>query len=237
MSGLLSAEHLGALIATAVFAAITVVAARTNQGPWIKGLAVVLVADELSWWIFLIAGGQPNSPLVQSLPLQLCDVAIFVAALALWFRSAWLVELTWFWGLAGSLQALLTPDLPQHFPSYPYLQYYIAHGGIVAAALLLVIGLGLRPRALGVVRAAALTVAYVAFVGIVDAVTGSNYMYLRSKPPSPTLLDVMGPWPWYLVSAAGVGVVLFAVLEAPFMLRLRRGRSAELCAEAPSRRG
>jgi hypothetical integral membrane protein (TIGR02206 family) len=190
-------------------------------------LAAVVVVDELSWWFFVAAGGQPGIPLAQSLPLQLCDAATFIAAFALLWRSTWLVELTWFWGLAGSLQALLTPDLPQHFPSYQYFQYYIAHGGIVAAALVLVIGLGLRPAPLGVVRAAALTVGYVALVGMVDALTGANYMYLRSKPPSPTLLDVMGPWPWYILSAAGVGAALFALLDAPFLLGLRRRRPAE----------
>jgi hypothetical integral membrane protein (TIGR02206 family) len=136
-----------------------------------------------------------------------------VAGFALWFRRQWLVEVTYFWGLTGTLQALLTPDLPQHFPTYPYFQYYIAHGGVVAAALLMVFGLGLHPRRSAVARVAAITVAYAAFVGVVDALTGANYMYLRSKPATPTLLDVMGPWPWYIVAAGVVALVLFLTLD------------------------
>jgi len=129
------------------------------------------------------------------------------------------VEVSYFWGLAGTIQALFTPDVPQHFPSYPYFQYYIAHGGVVAASLILVVGMRLHPRPWAVVRVAGLTIAYAALVGITDAVTGANYMYLRSKPPSPTLLDVLGPWPLYIFSATLIAFVLFAILDAPFALR------------------
>ena len=236
MSGLLTTEHIGALLVIAVFCAIAVIAARKNPGLWIKALAVVLVVDEVSWWVFLLAGGQPGSRLAWSLPLQLCDVGIFVAGFALWFRRQWLVEVTYFWGLTGTLQALLTPDLPQHFPSYPYLQYYIAHGGVVAAALLLVFGLGLHPRRFAVARGLAITAAYTAFVGLVDAATGANYMYLRSKPATPTLLDVMGPWPWYVVWAGVVALVLFFALDVVARVAARP-RPRRTYSAPPSQRG
>ena len=232
MSDLLAPEHIGALIVIAVATAVLIAAARRpNPDAWMKVLAVVLVVDEVSWWVYLLAGGVPGSVLAQSLPLQLCDTAIFIAAAALWTRHPLLVEITYFWGLAGTIQALLTPDLPQHFPSYPYFQYYIAHGGVVAAALLLVVGLRTHPRPWAVAKVAGLTIAYAALVGAVDFATGADYMYLRVKPPSPTLLDALGPWPWYIGAAALLGAPLFAVLDAPF--RWRRVRpSAEGRTEA-----
>jgi hypothetical integral membrane protein (TIGR02206 family) len=233
---MLTAEHVGALALIAVFCAIAVFTARRNSGVWIKALAVVLIVDEVSWWVYLLAGGQPGSQLAWSLPLQLCDVGIFVAGFALWFRRQWLVEVTYFWGLTGTLQALLTPDLPQHFPTYPYFQYYIAHGGVVAAALLLVFGLGLHPRRSAIVRVAAITVGYAAFVGVVDVLTGANYMYLRSKPATPTLLDVMGPWPWYIASAGVVALALFLALDTLARVAARSGPPRTYAA-SPSRSG
>jgi len=229
VSDLLAGEHLAALAGIAASIFILVVAARQRPGAWIGVLAVVLVVDEVSWWVYLAAGGGEPGQRAQPLPLQLCDVAIFIAALALLTRHPLLVEVSYFWGLAGTIQALFTPDLPQHFPSYPYFQYYIAHGGVVAAALILVVGLRIRPRPWSFVRVAGLTVAYAAFVGIVDTITGADYMYLRTKPLAATPLDWMGPWPWYIFSATVVGVVLFAVLDAPFRLRDRglRERRAE----------
>ncbi|TMG60306.1 MAG: TIGR02206 family membrane protein [Chloroflexi bacterium] len=219
MSGLLATEHVAALFVIAVTTVGLVVAARKRPGEWLKVLAVVLVVDEVSWWVYLLFGGVPGSRFAQSLPLQLCDVAILVTAAALWTRNRLAVEVSYFWGLAGTIQALFTPDVPQHFPSYPYFQYYIAHGGVVAASLILVVGMRLHPRPWAVVRVAGLTIAYAALVGITDAVTGANYMYLRSKPPSPTLLDVLGPWPVYIFSATLIAFVLFAILDAPFTLR------------------
>jgi len=228
LSELLAPEHLVALAVIAVAVAALVVAARRSPGRWLKVLAIVLVIDELSWWVYLLGGGVPGSKLAQSLPLQLCDVAIFIAAAALWTRNQLLVEVTYFWGIAGTLQALLTPDLPQHFPSYPYWQYYVAHGGVVAAALLLVVGMQIRPRRWAVARVAGLTVAYAAFVFVVDLVTLSDYMYLRTKPSSATLLDVLGPWPVYILSASLIGIALFAILDAPFRITRSGPRSAPL---------
>ena len=216
MSELLAPEHVLALLVIAASTIVLVVAARRAPGAWLRALAAVLVVDEVSWWVYLAAGGVPGSVLAQSLPLQLCDVAIFVAAAALWTRRPLLVEVTYFWGLAGTIQALLTPDLPQHFPSYPYFQYYIAHGGVVASALILVVGLRIHPRPWAVAKVAGLTLAYAAFVGLVDAVTGADYMYLRAKPPSATPLDLLGPWPWYIGGATLIAVALFAALDAPF---------------------
>ena len=228
MTELLAPEHVGAIAVVAAAIALLVVAARRSPGAWLKVMAGVLLIDEVSWWIYLLTGGVPGSRLAQSLPLQLCDVAIFVAAAALWTRNRLLVEVTWFWGLAGTLQALLTPDLPQHFPSYPYFQYYIAHGGVVGAALLLVVGMRLHPRPWSVVKVAGISLAYAAFVGLVDLITASDYMYLRSKPPSATLLDVLGPWPVYILSATAIGCILFAVLDAPFRIRRGETRTAPL---------
>ncbi len=225
MSELFAAEHVAALAVIAAATVVLVVAARRRPGRWLGVFALVLVVDELSWWVYLLAGGQPGITVAYSLPLQLCDVAIFIAAAALWTWNRLLVELAYFWGLAGTLQALLTPDLPQHFPSYPYFQYYIAHGGVVAAALVLVAGLRLHPRRRAVFQVAAITVAYAVLVGAVDAVSGANYMYLRARPPSPTLLDALGPWPWYILAASLIALVLFAILDAPF--RLGRGRVKE----------
>lgn len=225
MSELLAPEHVVALSVIAAAIAVLVVTARKRPGAWLKALALVLVVDEASWWVYLALGGGEPGQRAQPLPLQLCDVAILVAAAALWTRRPLVVEVTYFWGLAGTVQALLTPELPQHFPTYPYFQYYIAHGGTVGAALILVVGLRMAPRRWAAASVAGITIAYVAFVGLVDAVTGADYMFLRAKPDTPTLLDDLGPWPWYILTATAVGLVLFAILDAPFRLLQRRAES------------
>ncbi len=225
MTGLLSVEHMGAMAVIAAATAALVAAVRVRPGPWTmtaaRSLAVVLVGAEVAWWIYLFATHANRAELAYALPFQLCDAAIFVSAVALWLRQQLLVEVTYFWGLAGTIQAIITPDLPEHFPAFPFIQYYVAHGGVVAAALLLVVGLGQWPRQRALLWVVPLTLAYTAFVGLLDATTGANYMYLRAKPGSSTALDLLGPWPWYIGWAALVGLALFAILDAPFRV-LRR---------------
>ena len=222
--GILSPEHLlplGVLVAVAAALCIT---ARRAPGRWIDIVAAtmagVIVLSELSWQPYVLANHSWSAAL--SLPVQLCDVGGFVAAAALLWRQALLVEITYFWGLGGTLQALLTPDLRDHFPSFPYLQFYATHDLVVLAALFLVIGLRLQPRAGAVRRIFLLTVAFAAVIGVVDLVTGGNYLYLRQVPAQGSLLSVMGPWPWYIAVGTLLTLVVLTILDAPLRLSSRR---------------
>ncbi len=194
------------------------VAARVKPGPWTQMVAwavgLALAADAMSYSIALAVAGDWSAK--TSLPLPLCDMAVLLAAAACFWRVPILVELTYFWGLAGTLQGVLTPDLSVGFPHLVFWQYVVGHLGIVFAASFLVFGLGMAPRRGAVMRVFAISVAYSAAVGLVDALTGANYMFLRQPPGEWTLLRVLGPWPWYLLSAAGVALVLFTLLDAPF---------------------
>jgi hypothetical integral membrane protein (TIGR02206 family) len=223
--GILSPEHLFPLGLLAVVAAALCAAARRFPGRWTgvaaTSIALAIVVSELSWQPYVL--GNHSWSVAFSLPVQLCDVGGFVAAAALVWRQLMLVEVAYFWGLGGTLQALLTPDLHDHFPSFPYLQFYATHDLVVLAALFLVIGLGLKPRTGAVRRIFLLTVAFAAVIGLVDLLTGGNYMYLRQVPAQGSLLSLMGPWPWYLVLAALLALIVLSILDLPF--RLSRPRA------------
>lgn len=184
----------------------------------------VLVADAGAYTVNLIVAGKWSAS--TSLPIALCNAAVLVAATACWWRIPILVELTYFWGLAGTLQGVVTPDLDTPFPHLVFFEYVTGHLGILVAALYLVVGLGIMPRRGSVVRVLAVTAFYTAFVGVVDWVTGANYMFLRSPPRDWTVLRLLGPWPWYILSATGVGVVLLIFLDMPFWAVRRRRRRA-----------
>lgn len=200
------------------------VAARRHPGPWTpvaaRAISVVLVADAVSWSVRLALRGEWSAR--TSLPLALCNMAVPVAAAACWWRVPLLVELTYFWGLAGTAQAVATPDLDVGFPHLVFFQYVVGHIGIVVAALYLVVGLRIAPRRGAVLRTFAITAAYTAFVGLVDWLSGANYMFLREPPANWTLLRLLGPWPWYIASAAALAFVLLVLLDLPFRAKRRR---------------
>jgi hypothetical integral membrane protein (TIGR02206 family) len=211
------------LLAAALCAAVCI-AARRRRGPWTitvaRLVALILVADACSYTIGLVIAGSWTAR--SSLPLQLCDMAVLVAAAACWWRIPVLVELTYFWGLAGTLQGVLTPDLSIGFPHLVFWQYVVGHLAIVLAALFLVVGMQIVPRRHAVPRVFATTLGYTAMVGVVDLVTGANYMFLRAPPGEWTLLRLLGPWPWYLLSATGVALILLILLDLPFWPGRRR---------------
>jgi hypothetical integral membrane protein (TIGR02206 family) len=198
------------------------VACRRWPGTWVgwagRAISVVLVADAVLFVSLPLAAGRWS--VQTSLPLALCDIALMVAAIACWWPR-WLlaVELTYFWGLAGTLQAVVTPDLSAGFPQIEFFMFVVGHLGIVIAALFLVVGRQLKPRRGSVMRVFAITAAYTAFVGSFNWLTGSNYMYLAAVPTHGSLLSVLGPWPWYILSAAAVALVLLLILDAPFHRR------------------
>jgi hypothetical integral membrane protein (TIGR02206 family) len=181
-------------------------------------LALVLLLEWpcnllLSWW-----AGELGIDHV--LPAHFCDVAAVLGGLALLTKKHELCELTYFWGLAGTAQGMLTPALEVDFPDPRFFTFFALHSGVVIAALHLVLGRRITPRRGAVGRALAWMLVYAAAAGGVNAATGSNYGFLCRKPPTASLLDVLGPWPWYLGSLVIIALVLFTLLDLPF----RHGR-------------
>jgi hypothetical integral membrane protein (TIGR02206 family) len=226
LNGFTSVSHAVGLIATAAATAALVPLARSRRGsPTVAlvsiALAAVLAGNLLGLQAMRVRAGEWS--VSSSLPLYLCDVAAAVAALALLWPKAVLVELTWFWAMAGALIGVIVPDHTIAFPSYDWLEYYVGHGGVVVAAALLVIGCRLHPQPGALWRVIGITFASIAVVGAIDAVTGGNYDYLRPiHVTSGSLLNLLGPWPWYIVVAACGEVVLLSVLDIPFWRERRR---------------
>lgn len=220
----LSLEHLAALGLTAAIALAVALAARWRPGGWrvgfARGLAVLLALNLLAYHVVRIVRGSWSADF--DLPLHLTDAVAIVAILALWAPRPLSFELTYYWGFSAALLAILTPDLGQAFPSFFFVNYFVSHSGVVVAAAFLGAGVGLVPRAGAVRRAFLWTAAVAVIAALANLATGGNYMFLDERPDEPTPLDLMGPWPWYIGSAAVVALGLFALLDLPFRGRERR---------------
>jgi hypothetical integral membrane protein (TIGR02206 family) len=225
-----SVAHLAALGVLLGASVVAVVGPRVRPGGWLRWPAWILAAVILAGWI-----GEYVADVVQgiwsvrySLPLQLTDAASLAAIVALLTRLRLAIELLYFWSISASLQAIVTPDLGRTFPNIFYFTYFAYHIGAVVAALLLVFGCGLYPRRWAILWVYPLTLAWAAIAGTGDVLSGGNYMYLSFKPVHHSLLNVMGPWPWYIASGAGVGLVLFAALQALSNFLAGRDRQAAI---------
>jgi uncharacterized membrane protein YwaF len=56
----------------------------------------------------------------------------------------------------------------------------------------------------------------------VNLVLGTNFGFASRPPDNPSLIDHLGPWPWYLFAIQAIGVALFFLLAIPFAGRRNR---------------
>ena len=204
-------EHIAALAVTAGGAIL--LAHRCHPVPIARALALCILAAFVAEQATYALRGEWT--LRVNLPFQLTDAVTLVAVAALWrAQAALLIELLYFWAFSASLQALVTPDLGRPFPDVLYFTYFVTHAGAVFAACLLVLGCRRLPRRGAVWRVYGLTAGFAGLAAIATLATGGNYMFLRRKPVHGSLLDVMGPWTWYFLAAAAVGLVIFLALDA-----------------------
>jgi hypothetical integral membrane protein (TIGR02206 family) len=142
-------------------------------------------------------------PTLDSVPLQLTDLATVVGAYALWSQRQWAYALTYYWGLVLSTQALISPALQSpDFPHYQFLAFWAIHLMVVWAAIYLTWGRGMRPDWRDFRIAVAVTVGWAVVTFTFNRIAGTNFGFLNRKPSTASLLDVMGPWPWYVFVGA-----------------------------------
>lgn len=188
------------------------------ERPLRLALAALLGVNELAWYAYVLAQGWVRPP--HGLPLDLSDVLLWLTVAALVAPRPWLLDAAYYLGLAGAGMAVLTPDPGGALASYPGAKFFLAHAGILTAILFLVLAGSLRPRPGSWWRVFLWTNAYAAAVALFNWRFGTNYMYLREKPGSATLLDWLGPWPWYVLAAEPVALALLWLLHLPFRRRV-----------------
>lgn len=183
---------------------------------WIRyGVAAAMMAFKVADNAWRVRNGLWN--IRDDLPLHLCTLMCFVSAALLVTRSRTLYDFVYFLGLGGSLEALVTPDLGAF--GYPHLYFFasfIEHGGIIFAGLYMTVVEGYRPTWRTLWRVAGCMAVYTGAVMLINARLGSNYLWVGHKPEFPTLIDLLGPWPWYVLSLVGVGIVSMVLLYLPF---------------------
>lgn len=180
-------------------------------------LAVILAVNYVGYAIYLwLTVGLSWE---KTLPLQLCDwamVAIIVALLT--GRERWL-EVAYFWGIGGTAQAILTPDLKYAFPDLRFLSFFITHSGIVIGVAFVMILRGFRPYFSSIWRAFAWSELYFVLTFTVDLLTGVNYGYLLHKPQAASLLSLLSDYrPLYLFQMHLLALFFYLLLYLPFAI-------------------
>ena len=189
--------------------------AAENRSRRVFSVGIVATAVPLQLFQFLPGDWDFDT----SLPLQLCDFAWVAAAYGLWTRRAWACALTYYWGLTLTSQALVTPGLAQNFPHPRFIGYWAMHLFVVWAAIYLTAGLRVRPSWKLLGSTIGLTVVWAVSVMSFNFAFDTNYGFLNAKPSTASILDLLGPWPWYVVTEIALVSVIWSLITLPWTTR------------------
>lgn len=218
---LFGASHLAALgVVAAVIAAVWTWQNPTEAAKkrFRYGLAAVLLVDEALIHLWWITAGKWD--IQHMLPFHLCALLVYLSSFMLITKNYRVYEFCYFFGIAGATQALLTPDnAPYDFPHWRYFSVFISHGSMVIAAIYMTRVEGLRPTWGSALRAWFILHVYAIPVFILNALIGSDYLFINRPPDTPSLIDMMGPWPYYLIGVEALAILFIVLLYLPFAVR------------------
>lgn len=224
-----AAHNAGLAAAAVVFIAIIVFRKRMRQPELNRavryGMAILLICCEVSLQLSYVL---EHNWRLGSMPFQLCSLMLLVCAVLLLTNRRKLYDVVFFLGSMGALQALLTPNLDENFPHFRYFHFFIAHIGIIGAALFIAAVERYRPTFLSVLRALLWLHVLAVPAAITNIVSGkTNFMFLAHKPETASLLDWLAPWPWYLLQLEVIAFIICLLLFTLVKLLDRLFRSDE----------
>ncbi|MGI9089041.1 MAG: TIGR02206 family membrane protein [Chthoniobacterales bacterium] len=217
-----STEHLVAIALTLVLPFLLAAIVRRSRSALVERAITIfiltsLVANYVGYLIFIRRLG--DQTLAQMLPMQMCDWAMVVIMVALWTGNRRWFEVAYFWGIGGTLQAVLTPDLRFGFPDLRFISFFVAHSGIIVGVIFLMLTRRLRPYPISIVRAFLWSEVYFVSALVADQITGVNYGFLLHQPEAFSLLSYLSnSRPIYLLQMHLLALVFFVVLYLPFAL-------------------
>src|SRR5207249_6799803 len=191
-------------------------------------LSAVLVLNFVVYLIFILR--RDITTLQQMLPMQLCDWGMVVVIVAMCIGNQRWFEVAYFWGIGGTLQAVLTPNLRFGFPDWRFISFFTSHCGIIIGVVFLMLTRKYRPYPMSIVRTFIWSEIYFIITLVADELTGFNYGFLLHKPEAFSILSFLSDLrPLYLLEMHGVALLFFLGLYAPFAVvdLIRRGRFSE----------
>tara|TARA_B100001750_G_C15446297_1_gene566369 strand:- start:310 stop:1008 length:699 start_codon:yes stop_codon:yes gene_type:complete len=153
----------------------------------------------------------------EDLPLHMCGISFFTSTYALYKKNQTAFELSYFWGLAGAFQAIITPDPSRFVMDVSLFWNFLSHGLIILNVLWLIIIDNMRCRLGSYINIIIITNGSLFIISIVNTILGGNYWFICEKPGGESPF-IIGDWPLYLIGFEIAGIVLFGLLYIPMII-------------------
>tara|TARA_B110000467_G_scaffold78668_1_gene71113 strand:+ start:293 stop:955 length:663 start_codon:yes stop_codon:yes gene_type:complete len=183
-------------------------------------IGIVVGANYCIWLLLEILAGTFDIKI--HLPFQLCRVANILIPFIMIYKNDRVYQIIYFWGMSGVFQGLITPDIINDFPHFHFFRFWVAHDGMIIALVYATAVYGMRPKVESI-KSAFIALNLFLLVSLsVNFVLDANYFWICGKPPMRSLLDYLGPWPWYIIAAEFVAILHFLLAYLPFYILSRK---------------
>ncbi|WP_391204072.1 TIGR02206 family membrane protein [Psychrobacillus sp. L4] len=172
--------------------------------------ALSLLIMEILYHVWLYQTGRWNW--VSSLPLELCSISLILTIILLWTGNRHIYEFVFYAGIGGALQAVATPVLDLSFPHFRYFHFFHTHFGIILTALYFTWVKGYLPTFKGIIKTMVALNILLPCIFVLNIILHGNYMFLLKKPANGSILDFLGPYPWYILSLELFAFLIFICL-------------------------
>lgn len=175
-----------------------------------RSFAIILLTLEIGFHLWMAGTGRWR--LQDSIPVELCSISLLATIILLWTGKRSIANFVIFAGIAGALQALITPVLDLNFPHFRFFHFFVTHMGIILTGLYFVWVRGYSPTLRGVFQAFLMLNILLPFILFINKRVEGNYMFLSRKPVNGSLLDYLGPYPCYIASLEAVALGMFLII-------------------------
>ncbi len=215
-------EHYWAVFVCFVYGIAYIWYARTQKHYIKSNLFNILgffVSGYVIFWTFVKLLQNNFNPL-EDYPFIICNVmALFLPVFTI-TKSKLIYEITLFWSIFFTFQAMITPDFYHSFPHYSYFKFWIVHGGVVLALMYATFVFHYRPTFKSIFKSVGGLLVYMGIVAMLNKIIGANYFYLNGKPETASVMDYFGDWPNYIFWGLLLIIPIFIIIYIPFYLEL-----------------
>lgn len=194
-------------------------------------IAFTLIFSEMSYYWRLIAMPSLEPNPVDHLPITVCGwVAVFGSYMVIG-KSQTLFDICYFWALAGSIFALITPTVISYTgpTRFRYYQFWAEHLVCYVAIFYMIFVHKMRPTIKSFIKA---YVGIIALAGIAYYANrligpGANYLFMARPEDTPSILDILPPnFALRLLVMASAITLLFVLAYLPWYIKDRKNKNA-----------
>ena len=160
-------------------------------------------------------------PWIRVIPIHMCNLSAFFIGYFLLTKNRIFFEVSFFWGIGGGVNALITPDVLLTFPDPKYILFFFGHGLLLFNIAYACIALNYRPTFASVKNGIVFSLCVLPIIYIINVVLGppANYWYLGAKPiDGQSIMDFFPDPPMHIPLLIIIGAALFLLIYSPYWI-------------------